>query len=433
MSLKSALTSRISARLTSEKQLERRRAKAETARRREGRPHQVDVFIQADDPYTLVLLKALGDFQRRYLVVLTPYLVGHPDDGAAPERERLIAYSRIDAARLGARSGYAFADPGHQPPAERVTEAEAALAGAMESDAWLDSAMPILEALWTGAPLDSFPKAADRVAARKQEGDAAREKVGLYLGATLHYEGELYWGLDRLHHLEKRLQSLGAGDTQPPLFAPPEVPSGSGTLGPEAALHWYPSYRSPYTALTVDSVKRLADTYGVPLKIRFVLPMVMRGLPIPGAKRAYILQDVAREARRLGVPFGRVADPVGEPVRRGYAILPWAISEGRGFEFTRAFMRRAWSEGVDMGSDRGLRAAVEEAGLDWAHAKSLIGTTEWEAEAEANRLELLDLGLWGVPSFRVGDVATWGQDRMWVVEEELQRRAASNASNAAVG
>jgi len=31
------------------------------------------------------------------------------------------------------------------------------------------------------------------------------------------------------------------------------------------------------------------------------------------------------------------------------------------------------------------------------------------------------LGLWGVPSFRVGDVAVWGQDRLWVIEAELKR------------
>jgi 2-hydroxychromene-2-carboxylate isomerase len=41
--------------------------------------------------------------------------------------------------------------------------------------------------------------------------------------------------------------------------------------------------------------------------------------------------------------------------------------------------------------------------------------------AEANREELFGLGLWGVPSFRVnGNDAHWGQDRLWVIEQELQ-------------
>jgi 2-hydroxychromene-2-carboxylate isomerase len=53
--------------------------------------------------------------------------------------------------------------------------------------------------------------------------------------------------------------------------------------------------------------------------------------------------------------------------------------------------------------------------------------TGWRDELEANRRALFALGLWGVPSFRVRggrapDYATWGQDRLWRVEEELCAR-----------
>jgi hypothetical protein len=27
--------------------------------------------------------------------------------------------------------------------------------------------------------------------------------------------------------------------------------------------------------------------------------------------------------------------------------------------------------------------------------------------------------LWGVPSFRFGDLATWGQDRLWLIEQAI--------------
>ena len=40
--------------------------------------------------------------------------------------------------------------------------------------------------------------------------NALRQKLGHYLGATFFYAGEWYWGIDRLHHLERRLQDLGA-------------------------------------------------------------------------------------------------------------------------------------------------------------------------------------------------------------------------------
>ena len=40
-----------------------------------------------------------------------------------------------------------------------------------------------------------------------------------------------------------------------------------------------------------------------------------------------------------------------------------------------------------------------------------------------NREALLAAGLWGVPSFRVADFpAQWGQDRLWVVEQQWRSK-----------
>jgi 2-hydroxychromene-2-carboxylate isomerase len=55
----------------------------------------------------------------------------------------------------------------------------------------------------------------------------------------------------------------------------------------------------------------------------------------------------------------------------------------------------------------------------------------WREELEENRRVLLEHGLWGVPAFRlrgegdVPDFCTWGQDRIWRVEEEIRRRLAA--------
>ena len=50
----------------------------------------------------------------------------------------------------------------------------------------------------------------------------------------------------------------------------------------------------------------------------------------------------------------------------------------------------------------------------------LIGTTKW---AQANATDLLVYGLWGVPSFRVGDFVAWGQDRLPLLADRLARHA----------
>ena len=82
-------------------------------------------------------------------------------------------------------------------------------------------------------------------------------------------------------------------------------------------------------------------------------------------------------------------------------------------------MHGVWAEGVDAGSDRGLRRIVERAGLDWGEARQAVADPAWRQTAEDNRAELLSLGLWGVPSLRVGDTAVWGQDRLWAIQAAL--------------
>lgn len=425
MSLKSALVSRIAARLTSKARQTRARARAERDRQAAGLPHVVDYFHQADDPYSALLVQVLPLFAGRYDVELRCHLAPAPADWAAPERERLEAYSRLDAARLAERAGLSFADPGRQPPREDVQLAERRLASSLKAGRFLADGAEISEELWSGTSA-----VREEIDAREalRAGETLRDKLGHYLGGTLHYGGEWYWGLDRLHYLEERLAELGARRADAPgapIYPDPETPmTDARPVGAGAPpLDFFLSFRSPYTYLAVGRVKALADAYGVDLKLRFVLPMVMRGLPVPPSKRGYITQDAAREARRLGVPFGRIADPVGRPVERGYSLLPWAISQGRGHQYCLAFMRAVWSRGVDAGSEAGMQRIVTEAGLDWNRAKPLLGADGWRAEAEANRRKLLSLGLWGVPSFRFGETAAWGQDRLWVIENAVRRHA----------
>ena len=70
---------------------------------------------------------------------------------------------------------------------------------------------------------------------------------------------------------------------------------------------------------------------------------------------------------------------------------------------------------------KGMRKIVERAGLNWDVAKDILGNEDWRDEAESNRLEMMERGVWGVPSFHVGETITWGQDRLWVVEHALQK------------
>ena len=88
--------------------------------------------------------------------------------------------------------------------------------------------------------------------------------------------------------------------------------------------------------------------------------------------------------------------------------------------YLRATFEGIWSRALDAASDAGLRAMVEQAGLDWGEAKARLDDESWREMAQRNQRDLAAEGLWGVPSFALGPYAAWGQDRIWIIEEKLK-------------
>ncbi len=430
--------------LTSPRTRQLRRLFAEWRRRLERRPHRLRYFHQVDDPYSHLVAQILEPLLARYDVVLAPRLVGPPSDAAAPERARLESFARRDAADVALGYGLAFPRSAKAPRDEDVGLAQRILAAALAGGQFTQLAARVGTALWASPPevkralaeIASDAGVADVAAAHHAvvAGDDERRRLGHYLGAMFEYGGEWYWGVDRLHHLERRLCALGArrpGSAGAKLISPRPDPSGDPAPAPGATLtlEFFLSLRSPYTYIAMERVFSLARRLRVELVLRPVLPMVMRGLPVPRHKQIYIVLDTKREAEDAGVPFGRVCDPVGRPVERAFSLLRFSRERGRSAELLLAFARAAFTEGVDTGSDAGLRLVVERAGLDWNEARAHLDRDEgWRAEVEENRKALLGLGLWGVPSFCVrspsGEAlySTWGQDRLWRVEQEIRRR-----------
>ncbi|MGB0343661.1 MAG: DsbA family protein [Parvibaculales bacterium] len=401
-------------------------------RRVSGTGHEVYFFLQIDDPYSHLLAQLLPDLVSRYDINLHVVPVNEPEDDVAPERKALEDFSRRDAAKIAPYAGLTFDDIGHQPSAASLGLAKRALAASsnavnvaadITAAFWRDDAMALERmALVSEAQADGVFEA----------GTQQRDALGHYLGGTLYYGAEWYWGIDRLPYLEERLsksklrhsgcRQISTFQARPAFMSKP----AQGRL----TVEFFPSARSPYSYLAMPETFDLPNHFPVDLVVRPVLPMVMRNLPVPRRKGMYIIADSKREANRIDVPFGRIADPVGEPVRRCYSLFNMARETGLEKEWLLSFCQMAWSEGVDMGNDAGLKKAVERAGLDWSVAEPLIGNRDWEDEMEENRLQMMASGLWGVPSYRLLDdkgeeiFATWGRDRIWLLAHEIQNALA---------
>lgn len=433
---------RLSTLLTSPRLRDLRRRGLEAWRRLGRYPHRVTLWLRADDPYAYLLLQALPGFLAQFPVSLELRILQGSEPDTTPDPERLARYAEADAIRLSHWHGLEFP---MQPAlrADHLARAERLLvaitAGDQDEDVH-ETALAILRALWcqdaatlssleavyAGTPLTDAELARHFVTNREEQ-----RELRHYGSAMLHYAGEWYWGLDRLDHLAERLQQLGvgsiclrwSGDIDGHfLVNEPEQLAPIRSLG--ASLDFYFSFRSPYSYLALRRVRDLAEHYGLALALKPVLPMVMRGLPVPDIKRLYILQDAKREADRLDIPFGRICDPVGAGVERCLAVCAFARQRGRDLDFAEAAATAIWSAGADMTQDAVLLRAATAAGIKPDKVAAALATTAWQQEAEDNRQALFDAGLWGVPGLvlRLDGrtlCVTWGQDRLWGIEDAL--------------
>jgi 2-hydroxychromene-2-carboxylate isomerase len=191
------------------------------------------------------------------------------------------------------------------------------------------------------------------------------------------------------------------------------------------------SFRSPYSYLAAPRAFALADRFDVEVAFHGVIPMVMRGQSVPRAKGLHTLRDVAREARRLGMPFGRIHDPVGAGAMRCLIVAQHAVDVGREREFVLAAGQAIWAEAVEVARDPGLRLVCERAGLDWSACAAALEDPTLRARVDDDTAALDALGHWGVPVLVVDDELYWGQDRIEDVELALATAGLDRAPAAA--
>jgi 2-hydroxychromene-2-carboxylate isomerase len=436
VSLRTVLMRGATAALTSPARRRMARDLAALKARLRGEPPTIRYFHQADDPYSHLAAQMLPRLRERYAARIEIHLVPPPEDSAAPDRARLRAYGLRDARRLARARGLNFPSDAALPDADSVSRLQTVLAEALRHDRFDETVFTAGTALWA-----NDHETLNRLMASLQDqslglvhdvlkrGEEERERLGHYLGGMFHFEDEWFWGVDRLGHLESRLAARSL-DRAPglPAIAPAFEPRLEGPRhGPAPTVELWFSFRSPYSWLALPRARTLARAYGAKLELRPILPMVMRGLAVPRIKTLYITLDCKREAERLGLPFGKIVDPVGAGAARALAVLHHAIDLGVGEAFAELGLKAAFADGIALAEGKGLYGVARAAGLTDAQTDAALADESWRERAEANRVALLDAGLWGAPSFRIaGAPAYWGQDRLWMLEDDL--RAAKSSS-----
>ncbi len=428
MNLKTRLRSTAMRYFSSTAYAEKQRTRARRQRERLNQPATVHYFHQVDDPYSHLAVQKLDRLTATYDVAFQPHLVSKPDPAYRGSADHFDQWALRDARSVAADYGTMFNPSIDTPVSDLIIQANQALSGTLHDATFAETAFEVGQALWSNQPII---RTGDTQAAESavDQGNALRRKLGHYQGAMFYFDGEWYWGIDRIRLLEQRLTKEGFGNAHGPPCVPEPSPIDTSNMNSgDVLLEYFPSLRSPYTAIGHQRVLDLIARSGVAINVRPVMPMLMRGVPAPREKQRYIITDSGREARAHGVPFGRIVDPFGEPVRRAFALFPGAAALGRDTEFVTAYLRAAWFDGVDISKQAGLQTVADNAGIEWHALLEATQTTDWQAILDDNLNTMLEAHLWGVPSFRVSGgnddnaFVCWGQDRIWRVENEIARR-----------
>ncbi len=188
---------------------------------------------------------------------------------------------------------------------------------------------------------------------------------------------------------------------------------------------------SPYSYLAYGRVGRICEEHGAKLVLR---PMLLGGvhkelgieapIAIPNKGR-YQLQDIHRFAWHYGLPM-RFPEPFPFRTLKTMRAAMWCAAERELEAFTREAFSLYWEEG---GAPKGLKEADEDAplrevarrlGTDPADLLGGVSTGEIKEALKAATTAAVERGVFGAPTFFVGDEMYWGNDRLHFVEAALK-------------
>jgi 2-hydroxychromene-2-carboxylate isomerase len=191
---------------------------------------------------------------------------------------------------------------------------------------------------------------------------------------------------------------------------------------------WY-EFGSTYSYPTAMRIERLAGEAGVDVRWRpFLLGPIFKAFGwndspfnIFVAKGRYMWRDLERVCAAEGLPLK--LPPAAFPQNGLKAARLALVGESEGWtpDFTRAVFRANYAEQKDVSADDTLAAILAGLGVDAAAAVEAANAPENKAALKQQTEEAMTRGLFGAPSFVVGDELFWGNDRLETALEWAKR------------
>ena len=182
---------------------------------------------------------------------------------------------------------------------------------------------------------------------------------------------------------------------------------------------WY-EFGSTYSYPAAMRIERLAGDAGVALRWRpFLLGPIFKAygwndspFNIFAAKGRYMWRDLERICAAEGVALA--LPPVRFPQNGLKAARLALIGERDGWTpaFTRAVFAANYAEQKDISDDTTLRTILAALGVDTDAAFAAANMPETKEALKLQTEEAASRGVFGAPSFIVGDELFWGNDRL---------------------
>ena len=191
-------------------------------------------------------------------------------------------------------------------------------------------------------------------------------------------------------------------------------------------VEYYFDFGSPAAYLASTQLSALAAQTGATVVWR---PMLLGGVfvatgnhspaSVP-AKGKYIFGDFARFAKRYGVPLKiNPFFPINTITLMRIAVGLQLRNDPRFMDYCTAMYRAIWVEAQNMNDATIVATVLQAAGFDAPALLALASEQGVKDKLKADTEAAVARGIFGAPTFFVGDQMFWGQDRLDFVREAL--------------
>ena len=196
-------------------------------------------------------------------------------------------------------------------------------------------------------------------------------------------------------------------------------------------IDYYVSLNSPWTHLGAARIEGMAHAAGASMRVYPVdfgaIFSASGGLPLPKRspqRQAYRLQELHRWRDHLGIPITIQPKHFPSPEALSSACVIGVretMGDAPAIKLAHAVLKGVWQRELNAGEPETMAMLIRECGLDPDAVLKLGADPRWAARREADTRAALERGVFGAPSYVIGDDIFWGQDRLEFVERRLAR------------